>query len=113
MSLHNGQLTIVLLLLCVTASSRCHAANVTFSDQIAGVTSYGFDGDGDTIADVIFSTADPLGFNTSGPGPFQLFVNQPGMEGIPSRRDGFHPRWRACATPSLPSTALSLKADSL
>lgn len=69
------------LLLCVAASPRCHAATVTFSNLIAGVTSYGFDGDGDTIADVIFSTSDPLGFNTSGPGPFQLYVTQPGLEG--------------------------------
>jgi len=69
------------LLFCATASSRCHAATVTFGDLIAGVTSYAFDGDGDTIADAVFSTTDPLGFNTSGPGPFQLYVNQPGLEG--------------------------------
>lgn len=69
------------LLLSVTVSPRCHAATVTFNDLIAGVVSYGFDGDGDTVADVIFSTTDPLGFNTSGPGPFQLYVYQAGLEG--------------------------------
>ncbi len=56
-------------------------ATVTFSNLVAGATSYGFDGDGDTIADVVFSTTDPLGFNTSGPGPFQLYVYQAGLEG--------------------------------
>lgn len=65
----------------MAAASGMQAATVTFNNLIAGVTSYGFDGDGDTVADVIFSTTDPLGFNTSGPGPFQLYVYQQGLEG--------------------------------
>ena len=57
------------------------AAVVTFDTLITGQTSYGFDGDGDGINDVIFTTADPLGFNTIGPGFNQTYVNEPGLEG--------------------------------
>ena len=65
----------------IAFSTTAPAATVTFDNLVAGVTSYGFDGDGDTIHDVIFQTADPLGFNTSGPGPFQVYVQQAGLEG--------------------------------
>lgn len=57
------------------------AAVVTFDDLITGQTSYGFDGDGDTIDDVIFSTTDPSGFNTVGPGANQIYIDEPGLEG--------------------------------
>ncbi|MFN7936836.1 MAG: hypothetical protein U0R19_26180 [Bryobacteraceae bacterium] len=69
------------VIVLVVMASQMRAATVTFSNLISGVTSYGFDGDGDTVADVVFSTTDPLGFNTSGPGPFQLYVFQQGLEG--------------------------------
>jgi len=54
---------------------------ITFDDAIAGETSHFFDGDGDGAPDVVFSTTDPLGFNTAGPGSQQLFVDEPGLEG--------------------------------
>ena len=57
------------------------AAVITFDDLITGQTSYGFDGDGDAINDVIFSTADPSGFNTVGPGADQVYIQEPGLEG--------------------------------
>ncbi|NEO84759.1 MAG: PEP-CTERM sorting domain-containing protein [Spirulina sp. SIO3F2] len=57
------------------------AAVITFDDAIRGASEYQFDGDGDGINDVIFSTEDPLGFNTAGPGPNMSFVQEPGLEG--------------------------------
>jgi len=58
-----------------------HAAIVTFDALISGETSFGYDGDGDTINDVIFSTTDPSGFNTNGPGANMSYINEPGLEG--------------------------------
>jgi hypothetical protein len=60
---------------------HAHAVVLTFDDAISGATSYTFDGDGDSIDDVIFSTSDPLGFNTVGPGPNQMYIDEPGLEG--------------------------------
>lgn len=57
------------------------AALLTFDDAITGETTYSFDGDADTIDDVIFSTTDPSGFNTVGPGPNQSYIDEPGLEG--------------------------------
>lgn len=57
------------------------AAVITFDDLITGETSYGFDGDGDGIDDVVFSTTDPAGFNTVGPGANQVYIDEPGLEG--------------------------------
>lgn len=57
------------------------AALLTFDDAIAGSISYQFDGDGDAIPDVLFSTADPSGFQTIGPGLNQLYIDEPGLEG--------------------------------
>lgn len=54
---------------------------LTFDDAITGATSYSFDGDGDSIDDVIFSTTDASGFNTSGPGPNMSYIDEPGLEG--------------------------------
>ncbi len=58
-----------------------NAAVITFDQLVEGQTSFGFDGDGDGINDVIFSTTDPLGFLTTGPGPNQVFISEPGLEG--------------------------------
>lgn len=58
-----------------------NAAVINFSQVVEGQTSFGFDGDGDGINDVIFSTTDPLGFLTTGPGPNQAFISEPGLEG--------------------------------
>lgn len=57
------------------------AATITFDTLVTGATSFAYDGDGDTIDDVIFSTTDPLGYNTVGPGTNQSYINQPGLEG--------------------------------
>ncbi|MCK5544200.1 MAG: PEP-CTERM sorting domain-containing protein [Desulfobulbaceae bacterium] len=57
------------------------AAIITFDDLLTGVTSYGFDGDGDLINDVIFSTTDPSGYNTVGPGSNMTYIDEPGLEG--------------------------------
>jgi hypothetical protein len=57
------------------------AALLTFDDAITGATTYSFDGDGDGTDDVIFSTSDPLGFNTAGPGSYMTYINEPGLEG--------------------------------
>ncbi|HHJ16590.1 MAG TPA: PEP-CTERM sorting domain-containing protein [Gammaproteobacteria bacterium] len=62
-------------------SVSVNAALITFDDAISGATSYSFDGDGDSIDDVIFSTTDPYGFNTAGPGPNMSYIDEPGLEG--------------------------------
>jgi hypothetical protein len=67
--------------LLLAISSHSLAAQLTFDDAISGATSYEFDGDGDGTNDVIFSTDDPSGFNTSGPGPDMSYINEPGLEG--------------------------------
>jgi len=54
---------------------------ITFDDAIGGATSHFFDGNHVGTPEVVFSTTDPFGFFTSGPGPDQLFVNEPGLEG--------------------------------
>ncbi|MEC4685118.1 MAG: PEP-CTERM sorting domain-containing protein [Nitrospirota bacterium] len=58
-----------------------HAAIITFDDLITGATSYSFDGDGDSLDDVIFTTTDPYGFNTVGPGTNMTYIDEPGLEG--------------------------------
>ncbi|NNL67553.1 MAG: PEP-CTERM sorting domain-containing protein [Myxococcales bacterium] len=67
--------------LCLLAPSRAQAAVITFDAVVAGSTSFGFDGDGDAVDDVVFSTTDPGGFNTFGPGTNQNFIDEPGIEG--------------------------------
>lgn len=58
-----------------------HAATITFDDLVTGATSYAWDADADLIDDVVFSTADPGGFNTVGPGTLQTYIDEPGLEG--------------------------------
>ena len=69
------------LLAGLSLSGVAQGAVITFDTVVAGATSFGYDGDGDTIDDVVFSTTDPLGFNTVGPGPNQSYINEPGIEG--------------------------------
>ncbi len=57
------------------------AAIITFDQLISGQTRFEFDGDNDGFADVVFTTTDPFGFNTVGPGPNQQFIDEPGIEG--------------------------------
>lgn len=70
-----------LLLLLFALSPVANAAIVTFGDLIFHSTNYSFDGDGDGISDVVFSTTDPRGFNTLGPGINMTYVDEPGLEG--------------------------------
>ena len=65
----------------VCASANADAAILTFDDVIVGQTSYAFDGDGDGISDVLFTTTDPAGFNTVGPGSNMSYIREPGLEG--------------------------------
>jgi len=74
-------LSIALFSIVLLTSNISNAATIDFNAVISGSTSFGFDGDGDTVDDVIFSTTDPSGFNTAGPGPNQSFINEPGLEG--------------------------------
>ena len=62
-------------------TTATNAALLTFDDAIVGSTSYSFDGDGDAVDDVIFTTTDIGGFNTVGPGPNMSYINEPGLEG--------------------------------
>lgn len=68
-------------LIGLTTADMAQAALITFDQLISGQTSFAFDGDGDGNDDVIFSTTDPFGFNTIGPGVNQSFINEPGLEG--------------------------------
>lgn len=55
---------------------------ITFDDAVSGVPFFNYDSnDPDSATDVVFSTTDPFGFNTNGPGPDQLYINEPGIEG--------------------------------
>lgn len=63
------------------AASQAPAALITFDDLVFGATSYAYDGDGDGVADAVFSTSDPAGFRTAGPGPNQTYIREPGLEG--------------------------------
>jgi len=62
-------------------SNTALSAVVDFNTLTSGSTSFSVDGDGDFIDDVIFSTTDPSGFNTAGPGSNQSFISEPGLEG--------------------------------
>jgi len=70
-----GILTLVLL-------GFAHASNavtVTFDGATDGVTTFGFDADGDTVDDAVFSSLTGQPFTVSGPGPNQLFIQEPGL----------------------------------
>lgn len=58
-----------------------HAEVITFDDHISGAPFYNFDADQNGQTDIIFSTTDPAGLNTGGPGPDQNFIQEPGLEG--------------------------------
>ncbi len=66
------------------SSTQLTAEVVTFDNNFEGVPFYLFNPDGEGSADTIFSTTDPDGFNAFGPGPDQLYVNEPGLEGTTS-----------------------------
>lgn len=66
---------------CSLMANSANAAVITFDTLVSGVTSYGYDGDSDNINDVIFSTTNPTGFNTVGPGQNMTYIQEPGIEG--------------------------------
>jgi hypothetical protein len=66
------------LSLCV---GTAQAITLTFNDAISGATSYSFDQNLDGIVDAVFTTTDPSGFNTVGPGTNMTYINEPGLEG--------------------------------
>ncbi|MGY6630100.1 MAG: hypothetical protein ACXIUL_03740 [Wenzhouxiangella sp.] len=69
------------LLLLVAPAFADFDTVITFDELVTGETVFSFDGDGDGVADAIFSTTDPNGFNTVGPGANQLYIDEPGLEG--------------------------------
>lgn len=75
------KLTAGIILLSTALMTHAGAAIITFDDALSGQTTYDFDGDADGTVDVRFSTSDPGGFNTVGPGTNMSYVNQPGLEG--------------------------------
>lgn len=79
--LRNLSITALLSTTSLFVVQPVKAALITFDDLVSGQTSSSFDGDGDGINDVTFSTTDPSGFNTTGPGLNQLFINEPGLDG--------------------------------
>ena len=79
--MHKQSIAVLVVLISSISSTLCNAALITFDDVIVGQTSYAYDGDGDGVDDAVFSTSDPLGFNTVGPGPNQLYIDEPGIEG--------------------------------
>jgi hypothetical protein len=62
-------------------TGNAQAALITFDDLVVGSTNYNYDADGDGLFDVIFSTSDPFGFNSFGPGPNMSYIDEPGIEG--------------------------------
>jgi hypothetical protein len=73
--------SILLLFSALLLVTNSHASVIDFHDAIIGATTYQFDSDGDGIKDVIFSTTDPNGFNTAGPGSNMTYIQEPGLEG--------------------------------
>ncbi|WP_263769469.1 PEP-CTERM sorting domain-containing protein [Propionivibrio soli] len=63
------------------SASLSHGAVITFDTLVSGATSFAYDGDGDAVTDVLFSTTDPFGFNTVGPGTNMSYIHEPGIEG--------------------------------
>lgn len=69
------------VVLCLFSASNAIAVTLPFDDAISGATSYSFDADSDGTADAVFSTSDPAGFNTVGPGSNMSYIQEPGLEG--------------------------------
>ncbi|MCP3870213.1 MAG: hypothetical protein GY703_19390 [Gammaproteobacteria bacterium] len=64
---------------------------ITFDEAISGLPFFNFDsGDPDDVTDLVFTTTDPFGFNTGGPGPDQLYIQEPGLEGITALNPDLH-----------------------
>ena len=73
--MHAGRLfAAALAVFSLGAAQTVQAATITFDTVITGATSF-------TFGDVVFSTTDPGGFNTVGPGPNMTYIDEPGLEG--------------------------------
>jgi len=78
----NKKISLTIMGVCsLVLSTQTNAALLTFDGVITGSTSFAFDGDGDNVDDVIFTTTDPAGFNIIGPGPNMTNISEPGLEG--------------------------------
>lgn len=86
-------MTFFIALFFLSFLGSADAALLTFDDVIDGQTSYEFDGDGDGINDGIFTTEDPLGFFSYGPGPNMIYINEPGL-GVDSALSELTPELR-------------------
>jgi hypothetical protein len=80
MNTKNAWILALAALLGLTASPA-QATLITFDDAIYGSTHYSFDADLDGKPDAVFSTSDPSGFRTAGPGPNMSYIQEPGLEG--------------------------------
>jgi len=74
------QLAVPVFVLLVWSNQRS-AVTLTFDEAISGEVIFEFDADSDAMPDAVFTTTDPGGFNTVGPGPNQLYIDEPGLEG--------------------------------
>lgn len=63
-------------------ATGARAAPITFGDLVTGVPAYGFDGDGDSFAEVLFTMVDGSGFVSTSFGSNQMYVDEPGLGGI-------------------------------
>ncbi len=91
--------------------SKALAVTLTFDDAITGATAYSFDADSDGSADAIFSTTDPAGFNTVGPGSNMSYIEEPGLEGTTTLAPDLRVDFPVGAEGSL-SFGFALSADS-
>ncbi len=81
-SMNKKALTCVFALFMGVSSQNSMAIDIiTFDEAINGLESFSFDANNDGLSDVIFSTVDPFGFNTVGPGPNMSYIEEPGLEG--------------------------------
>jgi hypothetical protein len=75
----NSRISTAAMLAAMIAAAPVAAQTITFDDAVNGAATYNYDSDGDTVADVIFTTPDPNGFFITGPGEPQAYVDEPGL----------------------------------
>jgi len=73
--------SLVVYVFGMTWALQAGAVTLTFDEVISGATTFEFDADADTLPDAVFTTTDPLGFNTTGPGANMSYIEEPGLEG--------------------------------
>lgn len=78
MTFQFGRRISAVALAAVIVATPATAQTITFDDAISGIPIYGYDSDGDTVADVIFTTP-TAAFFTTGPGEPQAYIDEPGL----------------------------------